>query len=113
MGNHHSNLILIQCNSCGKIFVPPRYLCAECFINEFRDIALSGEGRILTYTTIRFPPLGFEEQAPYDIAVIQLDKDINITARIAAQEDRKPKIDDRVRFLEKRSGAYFFRLNDY
>lgn len=71
----------------------------------------SGEGEILTYTTIRVPPAGFEDQAPYDICVIRLSEGINVTARIVAQEGGKgPEIGDRVSFLRNEEGANWFGL---
>ena len=105
-----SQLIAVKCKSCGRLSIPPKYLCPECGSNNFTDVALSGEGNILTYTTIRVPPLGFEEQVPYDIAVIQLDEGINLTAQICTQGEERPKIGDKVSFVDKEGGAYRFRL---
>ena len=110
MGNTVEQLAAIKCKRCGGLFIPPKYLCLECESSEFVEIPLSGWGEILTHTTIRVPPLGFEDQVPYDIAVVRLDEGINLTARIATQEGQTPKIGDRVSFVGNKEGANWFRL---
>lgn len=37
----------------------------------------------MTYTTIRYPPKGFENQAPYVVAIIDLLKDHRVIGRIS------------------------------
>jgi uncharacterized OB-fold protein len=110
MGNIPEQLTVVKCKGCGQLLVPPKYMCPECGNSEFTEVALSGNGQILTYTTIRVPPLGFEDQVPYDIAVLQLDEGIKLTARIATQGEERPKIGDKVSFINKDRGAYWFRL---
>jgi uncharacterized OB-fold protein len=105
-----SRLTAVKCQNCGKVYIPPKYICPECESTEFTDITLSGKGKVLTYTTIRVPPLGFEEQAPYHIAIILLDEGINVPARISNGEGKTPKIEDEVSFVKKEGGAYWFRL---
>jgi uncharacterized OB-fold protein len=102
------NIHAVKCNGCGKLSIPPKYLCSECGSREFTTVPLSGKGTILTHTTIRVPPLGFEDQAPYDIAVIALDEGINLTVQIVGQGERRPAIDERVAFVEQVDGAYRF-----
>jgi uncharacterized OB-fold protein len=110
MGDTVGKLVVIKCGSCGRLFVPPRYMCPECGSTEFTKVTLSGQGEILTHTTIRVPPLGFEDQVPYDIAVIRLAEGINLTARIATQEGQTPKIGGKVSFAGNKEGANWFRL---
>jgi len=43
-------------------------------------------GRIISWTMIRVPPDGFSEQAPYPLAVVKLDNNIQITAQIVDWE---------------------------
>lgn len=42
-----------------------------------------GEGELYSYTVIRTPPEGFEEEAPYVVAVVRLDGGDLITCRLA------------------------------
>jgi uncharacterized OB-fold protein len=43
---------------------------------------LSGKGEVYSYTIVTDPPAGFEEQAPYILALIQLDEGALVTAQI-------------------------------
>jgi uncharacterized OB-fold protein len=43
---------------------------------------LSGRGEVYTYSTMYNVPKGFEDQAPYTIAIIQLDEGPRVTAQL-------------------------------
>ena len=42
----------------------------------------SGTGTIYSFTTVTEPPAGFEEQAPYALALVKLDEGPLLTAQI-------------------------------
>ena len=71
-----------KCKSCGKIFFPPRLVCNECKSREFETIQLNREGKVLTYTVIRVAPSQFVDQAPYPIAVVELQDGIRLLTQI-------------------------------
>jgi hypothetical protein len=48
----------------------------------FDRFDLSGQGQIVTFTTIRAAPPGFENLAPYVVAIIRLDEGPRITAQL-------------------------------
>lgn len=51
--------------------------------NQKRIHSLLGKiGKIITWTTIYVPPAGYSQQAPYPIAVIELDSGERITAQL-------------------------------
>lgn len=85
------NLMANKCNSCGKVFFPPRESCPDCrrrSIGQMESIKLSGKGEVITYTIIHVGPDDFEEQVPYPIAIIQMDEGPRLTAQIV---DCKPE----------------------
>jgi uncharacterized OB-fold protein len=45
-------------------------------------IAFSGRGEIYTYTIVQDPPAGYEDQAPYYLALIKLEEGPIITAQL-------------------------------
>ena len=47
-----------------------------------KNVKLSGIGKVVTYTIIHVAPENFEGQAPYPIAIIQLDEGPRITGQI-------------------------------
>lgn len=49
---------------------------------QTEQFAFSGSGEIVSYTTIQEAPEGFEEQAPYVVALVRLDEGPMITAQI-------------------------------
>lgn len=77
-----------KCKKCGKIFFPPRLICDNCKSREFEKIKLNDTGKILTHTTIRVAPEQFNTQVPYNVAVIELNDGVRITAQVV---DCKPE----------------------
>ena len=61
-----------KCTKCGKVFFPARLICDECKSREFETITLPEEGEIVTYTVIRTPPAGFDDEAPYAVGIVKL-----------------------------------------
>src|SRR3989344_2791350 len=60
-----------ECKSCGALSMPLRAVC-ECGASESKPFAFSGNGEIVSYTTIHVGPAGFS--GPYNIALIRLDE---------------------------------------
>lgn len=63
-----------RCKSCGLTNFPPRADCPTCMSEEFELQEISGRGTIYTYTRIDAAPSGFEDVAPYTIAVVDLEE---------------------------------------
>ncbi len=77
-----------KCKKCGKIFFPPRLICDNCKSRDFEKVKLSETGKIVTYTTIRVAPEQFNTQVPYNVAIIELNDGVRITAQVV---DCKPE----------------------
>jgi len=71
-----------KCTSCGKIYFPPRLVCAECGTRSFDTVNLSDRGKVLTYTIIRVAPSEFVDESPYAVGIIELDGGGRFTAQI-------------------------------
>lgn len=94
------NLIGAVCKCCKKVYFPPRRICVECHrasIGKMEKIKLSGEGKVISYTTIHNPQKGFEQQVPYNIAIIELNEGVRITAQIIECKREDIKIGMKVR----------------
>ena len=89
-----------KCKGCGKVWFPPRLVCAECGKKEFEQVALSGEGKVETFTVIRVAPSDFGDQAPYAVGVVQLEDGVPMQCQIAdcAPEDLKIGMPVRIEF---------------
>jgi hypothetical protein len=87
------NLIAIKCLNCGRVYFPPRAICPECRRkSRLEKIKLRGKGRVLSYTVIHSPPVGFENKGPYIMAIVKLDEGPCLTTEIVDCEQRDMKI---------------------
>jgi len=94
------NLMGNQCQECKMTYFPPRVHCPVCrrkSINNMKDIKLSGKGEVITYSIIHTAPENFEGQAPYPIAIVELDEGPRITAQLVDVDFDKIKIGMRVK----------------
>jgi uncharacterized OB-fold protein len=85
-----------KCKQCQKILFPPRLICPVCKSRQFDKINLKPEGKVFSYTVIRVAPSQFVDQAPYALAIIELDDGVRIMAQIADCNLEKLAIDMRV-----------------
>jgi uncharacterized OB-fold protein len=71
------------CPTCnGKIF-PPRDVCPYCAEQARQpEFQFSGRGEVYSYTTVHKPPEGYEEMAPYTVALVKLEEGPLITAQL-------------------------------
>jgi uncharacterized protein len=63
--------------------------------------SFAGTGEIYSYTTLMEPPEGFEDQAPYTLALIRLDEGPIITAQLT-DLDGPVAIGDRVEMVTRK-----------
>ena len=100
----------LKCDNCGRMYIPPRVFCSECENEELGAVRLKGEGEVYSYTTIRVPPLGFEEQAPFDLLLVRLEEGINVTARVTKGKNEGLTVGDKVVFDKKENGIFYFSI---
>jgi uncharacterized OB-fold protein len=81
-----------KCVKCGKIHLPPRPLCDDCFSQEFEWMEVSGKGRLLTYTVIHIAPPQFQAPAPYAVGIVQLENGLKILGMISGVAPEQLKI---------------------
>jgi len=81
-----------KCTRCGKIHLPPRPLCGNCFSQEFEWMEVSGKGRLLTYTVIHIAPPQFQAMTPYAVGIVQLENGLKIPGMISGVAHEQLKI---------------------
>ena len=59
-----------KCKKCGQIFFPPRADCYSCFSSDMEWFEVSGKGRLLSHTKLIYAPVGFDEDLPYSLALV-------------------------------------------
>jgi uncharacterized OB-fold protein len=62
-----------QCRKCGLRFFPPRTDCYQCLSSDVEWFDVSGTGKLLAFSKLKFGPIGFENDLPYCIAVLDYD----------------------------------------
>ena|SRR5208283_684738 len=75
-------LMGVKCTRCGTLNCPPRGICQKCLGTGTKWIQLKGDGVLLTYTVIHFPPTQFLSLAPYAVGIVKLEEGPNLPAMI-------------------------------
>jgi len=91
-----------KCAGCGKIFFPPRLVCAGCRGREFTKVTLAQTGTVETFTVIHVAPSGFGDETPYAVGIIRLDDGVRLTAQIVDCDLHQLAIGERVRLEFRR-----------
>ena len=72
-----------RCKKCGKTFFPPRLVCNKCNGREFEHFNMKRTGKVVTHTVIRTPSDEFSGEAPFAVAIVQMDDGPRLTTQVA------------------------------
>ena len=84
----HGNISGTHCLDCGLVFFPPRSDCYNCISSNVEWFDIKGTGTLLIFSKLQYAPVGFEEDLPYTIAVLDFGE-YKVFGRIAADIDEK------------------------
>lgn len=73
-GTKAGELRLQRCNDCQNVYFPARPFCPKCGSRSVSWFAASGRGTLFSYVINHRPAPGFQDEAPYAIAVVQLEE---------------------------------------
>jgi uncharacterized OB-fold protein len=88
------------CEKCKTNYFPTRKLCPKC--RRKGKVVLKqfcGLGSIYSFSEVSSGPVGFELEAPYVLAIIELDEGPRLTAQVVGVNESEVKIDDRVEMV--------------
>ena len=71
-GCARGELLLQRCRDCGKPYFYPRPVCPACGSTDVEWFRASGRATLYSYVINHRPARGFEAEAPYAIAVVEL-----------------------------------------
>lgn len=71
-----------RCTKCGKVHLPPRPLCDNCYSKDFEWTEVPSEGKLVTYTIIYIAPAQFQSMAPYAMGIVELENGLRIPGMI-------------------------------
>jgi len=81
-----------KCTKCGKVHLPPRPLCDNCYSKDFEWLEIPTRGKLLTYTVIHIAPAKFQSMTPYTMGIVQLGDDLKIPGMIKGLVPEQLKI---------------------
>ena len=90
------------CPHCDAKLFTPRDVCPECGHEAKSLYNFSGRGEVYSYTTVYEPPAGYEENAPYTVALIKLEEGPMVTAQLTDLGDQPVQIGTPVEMVTRR-----------
>ncbi|MDZ7580252.1 MAG: Zn-ribbon domain-containing OB-fold protein [Deltaproteobacteria bacterium] len=73
-----------RCKDCGRVFFPPRADCFQCLAADMEWFEVSGSGRLVSFSKLEYAPVGFQDDVPYSIALLDYGG-YKVFGRIAAE----------------------------
>jgi len=89
----HAPVTAAKCTSCGTVNYPRRPVCKSCHGETFDEIAVGGEGKVLTYTDVYALAIDYETRY-LRLAIVELDDGLRVTGQLL---DDAPKLGKRVK----------------
>jgi uncharacterized OB-fold protein len=89
---NQGKLLAGKCTKCGKVHLPPRPLCDNCYSKDFEWTEIPCTGKLLTYTIIHIAPAQFQSMAPYPVGIVQLANGLRIPGIIKDMAPENIKI---------------------
>ncbi len=80
------------CPHCDVKIFPPRDVCPECGGEAKTLYTFSGKGEVYSYTTIYEAPAGYDETAPYTVALVKLEEGPLVTAQLTDVDEESVQI---------------------
>ena len=77
-------------------------ICPDCGGEAKQLYTFSGRGEVYSHTTVYDAPAGFEEQAPYTVALVKLEEGPLVTAQLTDLGDQAVEIGTPVEMVTRR-----------
>ena len=90
------------CPHCNARLFPPRDVCPHCGGEAKNQYVFSGKGEVYSYTRLTDAPAGFDESAPYTVALIKLEEGPLVTAQLTDLGDKTVEIGMPVEMVTRR-----------
>ena len=88
-----------RCKKCGTSYFPPKLDCPKCSSSDVEWFEIKGNGKLLTYTAVQYGPTGFENDAPYTLAIADFSDGLRVFGRLSknvSESDVKIGLDVKV-----------------
>jgi len=85
-GARRQELRIQRCRACGRAYFFPRPFCPHCSSRDVEWFTASGRGRLYSYVINHRPPPGFQDVAPYVIAIVELEEGPRMMSNVVGVE---------------------------
>lgn len=69
----HKRIMGTKCPKCGRVMVPPRIFCEECFVDANEWVEVSSQGTLVTFGDSYLSTDGKLMEKPWMLGIIRLD----------------------------------------
>jgi uncharacterized protein len=84
---------LQRCKTCDQgAYFYPRFFCPKCMSKDVEWFKASGKGKLYTYMINHRPHPAFMAEAPYAIAIVELDEGVRMMTNIHGIENTPEKL---------------------
>ncbi|MFB8344591.1 Zn-ribbon domain-containing OB-fold protein [Brucella cytisi] len=80
------NMEIQRCDDCATFIFYPRALCTNCSSRQLKWTPVSGRGHIYTMTIVHKAPGPFKAEAPYVVALVELDEGCRMMTNIVGTD---------------------------
>jgi uncharacterized protein len=113
-GLARGELRIQRCDACSRAVFYPRALCPHCFSDQLSWIVATGKGTIYSYTVAHQAYGLFAGDAPFIVAIIELEEGVRMMSRIIDAPREQVKVGAAVQVTFEAVGEDFmlpyFRL---
>ena len=90
-------LMLMRCRDCGAWRLPSRPRCPDCWSTDTEWARASGRGTLYSFGVMHQKFAGFEDETPYQYAVVELEEGPRIVTDVVGVADGELRCDMPVR----------------
>jgi uncharacterized protein len=108
-GAAEGELRIQRCETCERHYFYPRPSCPRCGGDQVEWVRASGRATLYSYVINHRPAPGFEAEAPYAIAVVELEEGVRMMTNIVGVPNTPENLplDMRLRVVfEQRDGMH-------
>jgi len=73
-----------KCKKCDTNYFPPQADCPGCVTSDMEWFEIKGKGKLISYSVVNYGPIGFEDKAPYTLALSEFEEGIKVFANISS-----------------------------
>ncbi len=87
---------LKKCLQCNRLLPRAALSCFSCGSYDFEPAEPPTSGKVYSFTTIRVPPEGFNDNEPYNVVVVKLDEGAIVLAVQTEKVDEGLEINETI-----------------